>query len=124
MVQNNSSSRLKNIVQMAMNHGWCILTSLTLAIIAGMLFAVTFPKFYQALTMIILQPQQVTDISVPPKAPFDVDDKLKTRPPKILGDTNRQWGMNTHKLFGDDNYGNVYWPDKMKFLKSESVLKS
>ncbi|MGD9212774.1 MAG: GNVR domain-containing protein [Desulfobacteraceae bacterium] len=124
MPQDNSSFKADQIVDMAIKYRWYLLPSLTLAIIAGIFFAVTLPKIYQASTLIIYQPQGVSDVYVQPMTNSNVDDHINNISQKILNNTNLERIIHRNKLFEDEEHKDTHLFDKIYDLKERIQIEA
>lgn len=122
MSQNNPALNPAQIVDLVVKHRWYLLISLALAIVAGIVCAIALPRIYQASTLIIFQPQQVSDW-VQPLTPGNADEFIDTISQKILSNTNLERIIRKFKLLKNDAPENMLLEDKINDLKDRIEIE-
>jgi len=96
---------------------WFVIVPFCLAIIVGMVQAVTLPRIYEANTLILVQPQRVPEKMVASVVDSDIENRISTLSQQIMSRSNLERVIDQFKLFSGPNSGNMLMEDKLESLR-------
>ncbi|MGA7144880.1 MAG: Wzz/FepE/Etk N-terminal domain-containing protein, partial [Desulfobacterales bacterium] len=76
--------KLEDIVEIILRRRWWIIVPFCLCVIIGIILGLTLPKYYQAETLVLIQPQKVPTDYVQPVVTTDIDSRLEAFKREIL----------------------------------------
>jgi polysaccharide chain length determinant protein (PEP-CTERM system associated) len=96
---------------------WFIIVPFCLAMIFGMVQAVTMPRIYEANTLILVQPQRVPEKMVASVVDSDIENRISTLSQQIMSRSNLERVIDQFKLFAGPNSGSMLMEDKIESLR-------
>ena len=76
--------RLEDIIEIILRRRWWIIIPFCLTIIVGIILAFTLPKYYEAETLVLIQPPKIAANYVQPLVNTDIDSRLEAFSRQIL----------------------------------------
>ena len=112
----------KEIIEIIRRRRWYIIIPFCLSMMAGIYFALTFPKVYSASTLILLQPQRVPEDYVRSIVSTDVDARINTLSQQILSRTNLEMIIDEFKLYSGPKFKKMFMEDKIESMRKRITI--
>lgn len=109
--------RLEDIVEIILRRRWWIIISFCLSIIVGIILAFTLPKYYQADTLVLIQPQKVPTNFVQPVVTSDIDSRIDAFSREILSRSNLEKIMKAFNMYTEPKYKTFFVEDKIADMR-------
>jgi polysaccharide chain length determinant protein (PEP-CTERM system associated) len=109
--------KVEDIVEIILRRRWWIIISFCLCIVIGIILAFTLPKYYQAETLVLIQPQKVPTDYVQPVVTMDIDSRLEAFSREILSRSNLEKIMKNFNLYSEPKYKTFFVEDKMADMR-------
>jgi polysaccharide chain length determinant protein (PEP-CTERM system associated) len=109
--------KLEDIVEIILRRRWWIIISTCLCIIIGIILAFTLPKYYQAETLVLIQPQKVPKDYVQPVVTMDIDSRLEAFSREILSRSNLERIMKEFNMYAEPKYKSFFVEDKIADMR-------
>ena len=119
--------RLEDIVEIILRRRWWMIISFCLCIIIGIILAFTLPKYYQAETLVLIQPQKVPKDYVQSVVTMDIDSRIDAFSREILSRSNLEKIMKNFNLYSEPKYKTFFVEDKIADMRkriSVALLRS
>jgi len=104
-------------LRLVSKHRWLLIIPFCIAMVAGMYFAVTLSKIYEARTLILVVPQRVPSNYVRSIVTTDIDARIKTISQEILSRSNMEKFIEKYGLFSDPKYDGMFLEDMVESLR-------
>jgi len=114
--------RPKEVIEIILRRRWYIIIPFCLSMMAGIFFALTFPKVYSASTLILLQPQRVPDDYVRSIVSTDIDSRINTLSQQILSRTNLEMIIGKFKLYLEPKFKKMFMEDKIENMRKRITI--
>lgn len=101
---------------------WIVLITLGLALFFGIYRVVTSQKYYQAQTVILVQPQKLPSDVVRTIVAEDTNIRVSTLSQRIQSRTNLEKIINDFDLFPGDGHHEMFMEDKVAILKKRITV--
>ena len=112
----------EEIIEIILRRRWYIIIPFCLSMMAGIFFALTFPKVYSAKTLILLQPQRVPANYVRSIVSTDVDSRINTLSQQILSRTNLEMIIDEFKLYSGPGSKTMFMEEKIESMRKRIVI--
>ena len=112
----------KEIIDIILRRRWYIIIPFCLSMMAGIFFALTFPKIYSASTLILLQPQRVPEDYVRSIVSTDIDSRINTLSQQILSRTNLEIIIDEFKLYSGPKFEKMFMEDKIESMRKRITV--
>jgi len=122
MRNSTETIRPKEIIEILVRRRWYIIIPFCLSMMAGIFFALTFPKVYSASTLILLQPQRVPDDYVRSIVSEDIDSRINTLSQQILSRTNLEMIIGKFKLYSEPKFEKMFMEDKIESMRKRITI--
>ena len=109
--------KFEDIIEIISRRRWWIIISFCLCIIIGIILAFTLPKYYQAETLVLIQPQKVPTDYVQPVVTMDIDSRLEAFSREILSRSNLEKIMKNFNLYTEPKYKTFFVEDKIADMR-------
>jgi len=109
--------RLEDIIEIILRRRWWIILPFCLSIIVGIILAFTLPKYYQAETLVLIQPPKVPSDYVQSVVTIDVDSRLQAFSRQILSRSNLERIMKDFNMYTEPKYGLLFVEDKIADMR-------
>jgi polysaccharide chain length determinant protein (PEP-CTERM system associated) len=109
--------KLEDIVEIILRRRWWIIVPFCLCVIIGIILGFTLPKYYQAETLVLIQPQGVPKDYVQPIVTTDIDSRLDAFSRQILSRSNLEKIMKNFNLFTEPKYKTFFVEDKIADMR-------
>ena len=97
--------KLEDIIEIILRRRWWIILPFCLSIIVGIILAFTLPKYYQAETLVLIQPPKVPDNYVQSMVTTNIDSRLEGFSRQILSRSNLERIMKDFDMYTEPKYG-------------------
>jgi len=105
-------------INLIFKHRWLIIIPLCLSMIVGIYLAIALPRVYQAVSLILIKPQQVpTDYVQSASVAANIESRIRSISQKILSHANLQKIINQFNLFSSPEQQNMFIEDKIEDLR-------
>jgi len=109
--------RVEDIIEIILRRRWWIIIPFCLCIIIGIILAFTLPKYYQAETLVLIQPPKVPANYVQSMVSTDIDSRLEAFSRQILSRSNLEKIMKDFNMYTEPNYGLLFVEDKIADMR-------
>jgi len=109
--------KLEDIVEIILRRRWWVIISFCFCIIIGIVLAFTLPKYYQAETLVLIQPQKVPTDYVQPINTTDIDSRLEAFSREILSRSNLEKIMKRFNMYTEPKYKTFFVEDKIADMR-------
>jgi len=107
----------EDIIEIILRRRWWIIIPFCLTIIVGIILAFTLPKYYQAETLILIQPPKVASNYIQPVVNTDIDSRLEAFSRQILSRSNLERIMKDFNMYTDPKFGLIFMEDKIADMR-------
>jgi len=107
----------EDIIEIILRRRWWIIIPFCLTIIVGIILAFTLPKYYQAETLILIQPPKVASNYIQPVVNTDIDSRLEAFSRQILSRSNLERIMKDFNMYTDPKFGLIFVEDKIADMR-------
>jgi polysaccharide chain length determinant protein (PEP-CTERM system associated) len=107
----------EDIIEIILRRRWWIILPFCLSIILGIILAFTLPKYYQAETLVLIQPPKVPDNYVQSMVTSDIDSRLEAFSRQILSRTNLERIMKDFNMYTESKYNTFFVEDKIADMR-------
>ncbi|MGA7142919.1 MAG: XrtA system polysaccharide chain length determinant, partial [Desulfobacterales bacterium] len=105
------------IVEIILRRRWWIIVPFCLCVIIGIILGLTLPKYYQAETLVLIQPQKVPTDYVQPVVTTDIDSRLEAFSREILSRSNLEKIMKKFNMYTEPKYQAFFVEDKIADMR-------
>jgi len=112
----------EEIIDIILRRRWYIIIPFCLSMMAGIFFALTFPKNYSAETLILLQPQSIPANYVRSIVSTDIDSRISTLSQQILSRTNLEKIIDKFKLYSGLEFEDMFMEDKIESMRERITI--
>ena len=109
--------RPEDIIEIILRRRWWIIIPFCLSIIIGIILAFTLPKYYQAETLVLIQPPKVPANYVQSVVTTDIDSRLEAFSRQILSRSNLEKIMKDFNMYTEPKYGLLFVEDKIADMR-------
>jgi polysaccharide chain length determinant protein (PEP-CTERM system associated) len=109
--------RLEDIVEIILRRRWWMIISFCFCIIIGIILAFTLPKYYQADTLVLIQPQKVPKDYVQSVVTMDIDSRIEAFSHEILSRSNLEKIMKNFNMYTEPKYKTLFVEDKIADMR-------
>ena len=109
--------KLEDIVEIILRRRWWIIVPFCLCVIVGIILGLTLPKYYQAETLVLIQPQKVPTDYVQPVVTTDIDSRLEAFSREILSRSNLEKIMKKFNMYTEPKYQAFFVEDKIADMR-------
>ncbi len=109
--------KLEDIVEIILRRRWWIIVPFCLCVIIGIILGLTLPKYYQAETLVLIQPQKVPTDYVQPVVTTDIDSRLEAFSREILSRSNLEKIMKKFNMYTEPKYQAFFVEDKIADMR-------
>ena len=109
--------KLEDIVEIILRRRWWMIISFCFCIIVGIILAFTLPKYYQAETLVLIQPQKVPKDYVQSVVTMDIDSRIEAFSREILSRSNLEKIMKNFNLYTEPKYKTFFVEDKIADMR-------
>lgn len=114
--------KLEDIVEIILRRRWWMIISSCLCIIIGIILAFALPKYYQAETLVLIQPQKVPKDYVQPVVTMDIDSRLEAFSREILSRSNLEKIMKKFNMYSEPKYKTFFVEDKINDMRKRILV--
>lgn len=107
----------EDIIEIILRRRWWIIIPFCLTIIVGIILAFTLPKYYEAETLILIQPPKVAVNYIQPVVSTDIDSRLEAFSRQILSRSNLERIMKDFNMYTEPKYGLLFVEDKIADMR-------
>ncbi len=107
----------EDIIEIILRRRWWIILPFCLCIIIGIILAFTLPKYYQAETLVLIQPPKVAANYVQSVVTTDIDSRLEAFSRQILSRSNLERIMKDFNMYTEPKYGLFFVEDKIADMR-------
>lgn len=108
---------------MAVKWYWIVLITFGLSMLVGIYRVLTSQKYYEARTVILVQPQKLPHDVVRNIVAEDIGTRVSTLAQRIQSRTNLEKIINDFHLFSDETQQKMYMEDKIGILKKRITVQ-
>lgn len=112
----------EEIIEIILRRRWYIIIPFCLSMMAGIFFALIFPKVYSAKTLILLKPQRVPANYVQSIVSTDIDSRINTLSQQILSRTNLEMIIDEFKLYSGSKFEKMFMEDKIESMRKRITI--
>jgi len=123
MKQSAQEIKPEDIIEIVVRRRWFVIIPFCLSMIAGIYLAITLPKIYEASTLILIQPQEVSKDYVQSAVSSDIDSRYSTISQQILSRTSLEKIIKEFKLFSETKYENMFIEDKIETMQGRIAVE-
>ena len=115
----NISSNLtpEYIVEIILRRRWYLIIPFCLTMLAGIFYAVSAPKIYEASTLILIEPQRVSENYVQSIVAVDPDTRITTLSEQVNSRTNLERIIHDFNLFPGVENEKMFMEDKINAMR-------
>ena len=120
----NISSNLtpEYIVEIILRRRWYLIIPFCLTMLAGIFYAVSAPKIYEASTLILIEPQRVSENYVQSIVAVDPDTRITTLSEQVNSRTNLERIINDFNLFPGVENEKMFMEDKINAMRGRILV--
>jgi polysaccharide chain length determinant protein (PEP-CTERM system associated) len=107
----------EDIIEIILRRRWWIILPFCLSIIVGIILAFTLPRYYQAETLVLIQPPKVPDNYVQSVVTTDIDSRLQAFSRQILSRSNLERIMKDFDMYTEPKYNTFFVEDKIADMR-------
>jgi len=107
----------EDIIEIISRRRWWVIIPFCLTIIVGIVLAFTLPKYYQAETLILIQPPKVPTDYVQPVETMTLNSRLNTLSREILSRSNLERIMKDFNMYTEPKYFLFFVEDKIEDMR-------
>jgi len=116
-MEHSITTKIEYYLDLALKRRWLLIIPFCIAMMVGMLFAVTLPKIYEAKTLILVTAQRVPSNYVKSVVSSDIESRISTISQQILSRTNLEKVISEFGLFSDPKYSKLFLDDMVGILR-------
>jgi polysaccharide chain length determinant protein (PEP-CTERM system associated) len=113
MKEKDETFKIDHYINLIVKHRWLIIIPFCLCMLSGIVLSLTLPKEYQAVTMILVKPQQVPKDFAPDIETVDIGFRIRTMAMQILSPSNLEKIINDFNLFSNPEQQNMLIEEKI-----------
>ena len=117
MPKTSKEIKPEDIIEIILRRRWWIILPFCLSIIVGIILAFTLPKYYQAETLVLIQPPKVPANYVQSVVTTDIDSRLEAFSRQILSRSNLERIMKDFNMYTEPKYGLLFVEDKIADMR-------
>jgi len=118
MPKTTKEIKLEDIIEIILRRRWWIMLPFCLSIIVGIILAFTLPKYYQAETLVLIQPPKVAADYIQSVVSTDIDSRLEAFSRQILSRSNLERIMKDFNMYTEPEYGLFFVEDKIADMRN------
>lgn len=103
---------------------WLIILPFCLAMLVGIVLAVKLPRIYEASTLVLIQPQRVSEKIVSPVVGGDIETRIRSLSQQIMSRSNLERIIDKFKLFSEPESKNMLVEDKLDSLRGRITVEA
>lgn len=115
--------RPEKIVEIILRRRWLLIIPFCLSIAAGIYFALTLPKRFEASTMILVQPQRVPSNYVRSIVSAGIESRISTISQQIMSRTNLEKIIAEFRIFSEPEHEKMFMEDKIESMRKRINVK-
>ncbi|MBW2133553.1 MAG: protein GumC [Deltaproteobacteria bacterium] len=101
---------------------WLILIPLCLAVATGIVLSVKLPRIYEAVTLILVEPQRVPEDYVQSVIPTGIEGRISTISQQIMSRTNLEKVIEEFKLYSDPQTKDMFMEEKVADMRKRITV--
>jgi len=109
----------EDIIEIILRRRWWIIIPFCFTIIIGIILAFTLPKYYEAETLILIQPPKVAVDYIQSVVSTDIDSRLEAFSRQILSRSNLEKIMKDFNMYTVPKYGLIFVEDKIADMRKK-----
>ncbi len=115
--------KLEDIIEIILRRRWWIIIPFCLSIILGIILAFTLPKYYQAETLIMIQPPKVPTDYVQPVETMDLSSRMDVLSREILSRSNLERIMKDFDMYTEAKHFLFFVEDKIADMRKRISVR-
>ena len=112
----------KSILDLIIKRRWIVMIPFSLAMIVGIYLSITLPRIYEASTLILIQPQRISDRYVKAIVSSDTSERISTLSQQVLSRSNLEKLIGEFKLFQGVENSKMYIEDILRNLRQRITI--
>jgi len=117
MPKTSKEIKPEDIIEIISRRRWWIILPFSFSIIVGIILAFSLPRYYEAESLILIQPPKVAANYVQPVVNTDIDSRLEAFSRQILSRSNLERIMKDFNMYTEPKYGLIFMEDKIADMR-------